>query len=503
MRRFTARWIPVVALPVVVGVAAFAWGARRAPAATASGPAATIGSHGKASPDKDPRLKGAYRFTENGWIYVHLQGTPEEIGFQHGYLLAPEIEDAFKAVRLEDVHNTHHDWAFFQTAAHNMLWPKIYPEYQAELKGIVAGLQARGVKNIGLDDIVALNAFEELPGYYVPWYDAQHKKQETAAGFKPASPDPLMTEHCSAFVATGSYTKKHDIVMAHNNWTTYVDGERWRIMFDIQPEHGYRMLMDGFPGVITSDDDFVINSDGIMVTETTISDFHGWDPNGIPEFARSREAIQYATSIADYVKLINKGNNGGYANDWLLGDEKTGEIARFEQGLTHTRLWTTKDGYFVGSNFPSDPQVTKDETTFNVDDLSNSANARHVRWDELMKQYKGKIDPRLAEKFEGDHYDTFEKKVDPDERTLCGHIDNSPRGAHPNEPFGAVQSKVTDSEMAAHMSLIAHLGHPCGDGFYVKPFLKAHPQYDWEKSILRNMPAYPWTTFTAGEQGGK
>jgi hypothetical protein len=38
---------------------------------------------------------------------------------------------------------------------------------------------------------------------------------------------------------------------------------------------------------------------------------------------------------------MNIGNNGGYANDWLLGDRKTGEIARFEQGLKHTRLWTT------------------------------------------------------------------------------------------------------------------------------------------------------------------
>ena len=99
MRGFAARWIPVVALPVVVGIAAFGWGARRAPARAASVSAATSIGHGRLSPDKDPRLKGAYRFTENGWIYVHLQGTPEEVGFQHGYLLAPEIDDAFNAVR--------------------------------------------------------------------------------------------------------------------------------------------------------------------------------------------------------------------------------------------------------------------------------------------------------------------------------------------------------------------------------------------------------------------
>ena len=36
-----------------------------------------------------------YRFDRGGWIYVHLEGAPHDIGYQHGYLLAPEIADAF------------------------------------------------------------------------------------------------------------------------------------------------------------------------------------------------------------------------------------------------------------------------------------------------------------------------------------------------------------------------------------------------------------------------
>ena len=36
----------------------------------------------------DPRLAAAHRFEEGGWIYVHLEGDPATIGFQHGYLLA-------------------------------------------------------------------------------------------------------------------------------------------------------------------------------------------------------------------------------------------------------------------------------------------------------------------------------------------------------------------------------------------------------------------------------
>jgi hypothetical protein len=486
-----AGWM---ALLLAALLAPSSWGALRRPvfATSRSAAAKTVA----VPPDsRDPRLAGSYRFQKNGWIYVHLQGSPDDIGFQHGYLLAPEIAGAFQAVRLETVHSTGHAWEFFRQAARQMLWPKIDPEYQAELKGIVEGLHARGV-SLNLDDIVALNAFQELPDYYVPWYDTRHEESRNQVS-------PENFEHCSAFIATGSYTLRHDIVMGHNNWASYADGERWRIIFDIVPERGYRILMDGFPGVITSDDDFGINSAGLMVTETTISDFFGWDPNGVPEFERSRKALQYASSIGDYVRIMNQGDNGGYANDWLIGDSKTGEIARFEQGLKHWKLWRKKDGYFVGANFPSDPQVMADETTFNPNDPSSSENARHLRWTELMRQYRGKIDLPLAEKFEADEYDAYSKKMDPDQRTLDGHLDHNSRGAAYDEPFGATQAKVTDSEFAAQMRLIAHLGHAGGDSFYAAPFLATHPQFDWEKSILHNMPAYPWTTFYAGEKPGQ
>jgi hypothetical protein len=456
-------------------------------------------SRRKSAPTKplDPRLRHAWRFNQGGWVYVHLQGSPATIGFQHGYLLAPEIKDAFGVVRFMDVHGSHHDWNFFRQAARNMLWPKIDPEYQQELKGIVAGLRARSVTNIDLDDIIALNAFQELPYYYVPWYDQQHKIAE--------HPRIRPVGHCSAFVATGNWTRHHQIVMAHNAWVGYAVGERWRIIFDIVPTHGYQILMDGFPGVITSDDDFGINSAGLMVTETTISNFKGWNPNGIPEFERSRKALQYASSISQYVRIMLQGNNGGYANDWLLGDRKTGEIARFELGLTHSRLWRSHNGYFVGSNFPSDPALIAQETTFNPNDPSLSENARHIRWKQLMKQYKGRIDVQLAEKFLADHYDTYLKKIQPDQRTLCGHVDLAPEGVPtwhwgPFQPGGAVQGKVTDSRMAAAMSFIARRGHPCGENFLVRPFLKAHPQYDWEAPYLRNMIAGPWTKFSAGQK---
>src|SRR3974390_2969534 len=84
----------------------------------------------------DARLQKAYRFQQGGWTYAHLEGSPSEMGFQHGYLLAPEIADAFEAIKLFDTRETQKDWEFFRTAAKQMLWPHIDAEYQQELQGI-------------------------------------------------------------------------------------------------------------------------------------------------------------------------------------------------------------------------------------------------------------------------------------------------------------------------------------------------------------------------------
>lgn len=445
----------------------------------------------------DPRLKDALRFEDGGWIYVHLEGDPAAIGFQHGYLLGPEIEDGFLAVSAGMMHETQRDWAFFRKAAHEMLWPKIDTEYQQELEGIVEGLRARTKSKLDVDDIVAMNAFEELPEYYVPWYN---KQQKTAN-----APDLKSPGNCSAFVATGSWTKGGQIVMAHNNWTSYANGERWRIIFDMMPRSGYRILMDGFPGVIASDDDFGINSDGLMVTETTITQFEGWDPDGKAEFVRARKALQYAGSIDEYTKIMLEENNGGYANDWLLGDRKTGEIAQFELGLRAYKLWRTKDGAYSGSNWARDPRVLREDAPeFKPNDLETSPNARRVRWEQLLREDKGKIDVPLAEKMLADHIDSYPQRPETNERTLCGHVDSSPRGIAiwgwgPYFPGGAVQGKATDSDMTKEMQLVARAGHPCGADFLAKPFLLSHPEYAWQAPYLHDMKAGPWTEFHSGE----
>ena len=452
---------------------------------------------GQADPRVDSRLQGSYKFTDGGWTYVHLEGTPEQIGFQHGSLLAAEIEDNVHVYQVETAHEEKRPWSFFRDAAQNILWPHVDAEYQQELQGIADGLHAQG-STLDLWDVVALNGIIELRDYYLPTLDEKEKK--------PNPPQAVAPGHCSAFIATGSATRDGKIVIAHSNWSSYAEGERWRMVFDIAPAHGQHFLMDGTPGVITSQDDFGVNASGLMITETTLPMAKGFDVNGIPEFERSRKAMQYATSIDEYAAIMRKGNNGGYANSWLIGDRKTGEIAYLELGLHHTPLTKKKDGYFVSSNFAADAELIRDDTPgFNPRDPESSMNARHMRAEEFMRAHYGQLDTELAEEYLSDHFDTYERRMDAGKRSLCGHEDTSPVGEKvwgdpPFDPAGAVTGKVMDSDMAARLSFIGRAGHPCGEDFLVAPFLAAHPQFDWEKAILHDMIAGPWTTFSADEK---
>ncbi len=446
-------------------------------------------------PATNPRLKKSSRLAErSGWIQVHLEGSPADIGFQHGYLLAPEIRDNFRAISTEMVHEEKHDWEFFRKAAREVLWPKIEPEYRDELNGIVEGVNAHNVK-LDLWDIVAMNAWLELP-YYDKYVS---KPGPGGTGSSDGAKGP--GDHCSAFVATGSYTKDGRVVIGHNNWTSYSSGERWNIVFDIVPAKGNRFIMDGAPGLIHSGDDFGLNSGGILITETTISGFSGFDPNGVAEFVRARKAMQYANSIDDFAAIMKDGNNGGYANNWLVADRKTNEIASLELGLKNVVLQRSKDGYFVGSNFPNDPRLIKEETDFDPNDKSKSENARHARWLTLMEQNKGKIDVSAGEKFLADHVDSYTGKVDPSERTLCGHVELSPRGMGswqaPYAPAGAVQNKITDAAGAEKMTMSAALGHSCGISYKSQEHLAKHPEFGWMKDILKDMPARGWAKFSA------
>jgi len=76
---------------------------------------------------------------------------------------------------------------------------------------------------------------------------------------------------------------------------------------------------------------------------------------------------------------MKEGNNGGYANDWLVPIAKP-ERSPASSWSEDVNLKRTKDGYFVGLQFSDRPALAREETEYDLSDPSLSANARHIRW---------------------------------------------------------------------------------------------------------------------------
>jgi hypothetical protein len=175
---------------------------------------------------------------------------------------------------------------------------------------------------------------------------------------------------------------------------------------------------------------------------------------------------------------------------------------RQQRRLKYTGFERTKDGFFIGSNIAEDPHILRLETDSKDDDIRLSNVARRVRWKQLMKENAGKIDLELAERMEGDCYDSCLKKENAGSRSLSGHFELESELIGPGVPYrpsGSFDAKVVDATMAKAMSFAARWGSADGSAFDAPAFLAAHPQFDWQKGYLKSRPAEPWVEFKSGE----
>lgn len=438
-------------------------------------------------------LAKAWRHEKHGWVFVHVEGPARERGFQHGYLLASEIAECLRVQRALWHHDSALEWPWLVEKAKALYAAQIDPEIVEELDGLVEGLGVAGVPS-SRAEMITYNAYFELAWYWWP----QHKKTLDASVLPPPR------QGCSSFIATGSATADHGVVLGHNSMVDYPEATA-NVVMDIAPQSGHRILWQTWPGWLHSGTDFFVTDAGLVGSETTIGGFQPYDEKGVPEFVRMRRATQDAGSIDEWCAIMQRGNTGGYANAWLLGDVNAGEIARLELGLKRVGFERKRDGWFLGSNIAEDLGLLRYETDSNENDVRQSNIARRARWKNLMNAHAGKIDLALAKRFEADHFDSWLGKALPDGRTLCGHneLEPNPFGAWPGAPFypaGTFDGKVVDASLAKQMSFAARWGAACGRAFNADKFLAAHPQFDWMHGLLKSRPSQPWTVFRAGEK---
>ena len=440
------------------------------------------------------KIKNGLSYEKNGWKYISIKGSPKERGYAYGYLCANEFKEIQKMLEFLMIESYGMEWDFFVKEINldfNKMTEESFNEFYEEMKGIAEGCTAGGCKTT-LDEILAWNFYCSI-SY---WYST---KSDNRAGKEGGSNDK-----CSAFIAVGDWTEDGKIVVAHNSFADFIDGQWAKIVLDLNPEKGHRFIMQTSPCWIWSGTDFFVTSKGIIGTETTIGGFIPYEKK-FPIGYRIRQAMQYGNSLDEYCDILLKENSGDYANSWLFGDTNTNEILRIELGLKYHNIERTKNGFFIGFNATYDEKIRNLEVNNSgFYDVRRHQGARLVRLGDLMDEHKGKLNIEVAKKIIADHYDVYLLKEDnPCSRTVCSHYDLDPREymsqsdrPKPFSPRGATDGIVCDTTMAKNMSFSGRYGNSCGIDFKKDEFFKKHRQWEKFAPYVHDRPPQPWTIFS-------
>ncbi|MGQ9618586.1 MAG: hypothetical protein ACUVUG_06460, partial [Candidatus Aminicenantia bacterium] len=389
----------------------------------------------------------AFRYDENGWIFIHIEGEPYKRGYQHGYLLSKEIVSYIEKLAVRANKETPSSgWDQMRLLADSLMLRKFDEEYLLEMKGISDGASKAGAKifsrAIDLLDIVTVNSAVDLGQLVSALY--RTPSSISKINFFNAEDElqiPEFQHKCSSLLATKPASVDGRIVFGQLfMWNGYT-GIHWNVICDLVPSRGFRFVYETFPGGIHSGADFYINSAGIMIGETTVMQTP-FNIDGTPQSNRIRKAIQYSKSIDDVVSILTEKNNGLYTNDWLIGDTKTDEIAILLLGTKNYKLWRSSKGDFPGGtkgflwsdNNAKALEVRKEYVTNQVNspfDLIYSPSNRDIEFFNFYRKFSGKIDSVL----------------------LTNLWASSPI----TRPH-ACDGKVTTSEMAEKLVFLAHFG---------------------------------------------
>ena len=198
---------------------------------------------------------------KSGWQHLKVKGSPYECGFQEGYLLAGEYEDALRVYKFMTLETFGMTYEWFAEQALKLHRDMIPARWLEELRGMAEGLTAAGVPTT-TDDMIAWNDWMEIIGYWWPQNAGKVMSR------------PLMKthrkEHCSAIAATGSATVDGKPYLGHESFDEFWSGQYFNVCKRVEPDEGHAFIMQASaPCMLSSMTDFYVTDAGLNITEST------------------------------------------------------------------------------------------------------------------------------------------------------------------------------------------------------------------------------------------
>lgn len=522
-------------------------------------------------------------FFAAGWIEGYLTGYQIEDYLHDLFQTDPDEDydafrvlyaDIYNATKIKAEHISHHEG---KDKDRKKLWGTIVL-FIAQFQGIYSGAKVRRPQAdlITLPNLLLLNSNGEkgeimdiLPDVYG---DNPEKVETLVASFlqlkssmtrknrkeetnlldelylKHRTNDPkklwmlrLMDSHCSVLfkLIRDKENKIVNVIGSHGTWDDFTDMLKIVKSYDLTAlkyqgsegeKHSRKLLFPSYPGCITSQDDFYVNDNGLVVTETTIDilDRKIYDDklkkeDYFPSFFRLSVANFLGKDAEEWTKWFGMINTGTYNSQWMLLNTDLVGKAFSSQMLFPKTFWVLEqipgnikvedltdtlndNGYWSSYNIPYFPEHYQDAGYDQVmslthsDEYSYEKTPRRILFDQLQKNVNNVDDMMKVIRFNNwdsakiDEADESNTQQDPGDTIAARYdiLDDHDLQYY----FGETDAKVIDYHMAKSMSFKAVSGPTHGGN--LKPFKFPDDIYAKLKGIPQEYK-FKWELFTFNE----
>src|SRR6185312_13771177 len=331
-------------------------------------------------------VKGPRAYVGESWLgrergiwEAHLTGEPYAMGWAQGRLgnrLFLETEDYMFGEMAKYVPSKIALWLIRAGVRlrYRHVGDLLPPERAEEIAGM-----ARGVDDLHSDF---------LPIYHrLVFYHALHDITQGLAH------SPLLG--CTAFAAGGRASTNGHLIIGRNfdfEGPEIFDREKAILFYKPRGKIPFASVAWlGMSGVITG-----LNAEGIFVSINAARSDDKATGEGVPVEILVREIMEQAKSIDDVVAMVKK-TPVMVPDFYLVGDGKTGESAVIERTprRLEVRRSSRADGTMVLANHALSPTFAADAENDRLKRYLTSG-ARMKRMEELVKHWRGQIDPKKA-----------------------------------------------------------------------------------------------------------
>jgi len=339
--------------------------------------------------------------TERGNYVLHLSGTPYEMGYQHGILMADEIKDGVFPVFSDPIgHNPSFAGKpallvklitlYLEISVYRPIEKVTPPEYLSEIAGIADGA--------GLDyrDVFVANFLSDLSMAMVPGVITEKAVDLGLAAESVAE--------CSSFVASGDATLDGSLLFGRN--TDYSGQGRWakyQTIFFYEPEGWLRYVKISTAGLIKCNS--AMNEAGIVVGGHFMA-YDGSRPDGVSFTVFENEIMRKAETIDEALAILEETPRGG-CFALMIADGKDGRGVAAESSPEVLGVRQMTDGTIALTNYATTEELKPLDLMIRYNLVMRNLAGRHYRLKELLEKHHGSITPELAASFMSDHGDVI------------------------------------------------------------------------------------------------